>query len=103
MKVCDNYTLGYAFLLFNEEESIHKLVMSCLEEDDKHYMYISSPTYKEKKVKAFTVFIENYPRGHLKTKMKIFCGIRLSKQLSFNFCCLIFCFITYRLHMCRFK
>ena len=42
--------IGYAFLLFNEEESIHKLVMSCLEEDDKHYMYISSPTYKEKKV-----------------------------------------------------
>lgn len=41
--------IGYAFLLFNEEESIHKLVMSCLEEDDKHYMYISSPTYKEKK------------------------------------------------------
>ncbi|XP_065882912.1 cytoplasmic polyadenylation element-binding protein 1-like isoform X2 [Dysidea avara] len=43
---------GYAFLLFSEEESIHKLVMSCLEEDDKHYMYISSPTYKEKKVQV---------------------------------------------------
>lgn len=61
------FCTGYAFLLFNEEESIHKLVMSCLEEDDKHYMYISSPTYKEKKVnkKITIVFTEAYySKGH---------------------------------------
>jgi len=64
--------VGYAFLLFTEEESIHKLVMSCLEEDDKHYMYISSPTYKEKKVRKTLLYT---PIKFIRS-LKNFCGFR---------------------------
>ena len=33
--------LGYAFLLFQEENSVHKLVLACVSEGDKMFTYIN--------------------------------------------------------------
>ena len=41
---------GYAFLLFREEVSVHRLVKSCLSEDGKLYKFVSSLTQTNKKV-----------------------------------------------------
>ncbi|CAI8009122.1 Cytoplasmic polyadenylation element-binding protein 2, partial [Geodia barretti] len=41
---------GYAFLLFREEASVHRLVKSCLSEEGKLYMFVSSLTQSNKKV-----------------------------------------------------
>ncbi|XP_062504279.1 cytoplasmic polyadenylation element-binding protein 4-like isoform X2 [Corticium candelabrum] len=41
---------GYAFLLFREEYSVQRLIASCVQEDDKLFYYVSSPTQKEKQV-----------------------------------------------------
>ena len=43
-------TAGYAFLLFREEVSVHRLVKSCLTEEGKLYMFVSSLTQNNKKV-----------------------------------------------------
>lgn len=42
--------VGYAFLLFREEISVHRLVKSCLTEEGKLYMFVSSLTQTNKKV-----------------------------------------------------
>ncbi|CAG5094705.1 Oidioi.mRNA.OKI2018_I69.XSR.g13795.t1.cds [Oikopleura dioica] len=41
---------GYAFLLFQDEVSVHGLVQVCVKEDDKLFTTISSPTIKDKAV-----------------------------------------------------
>ena len=41
---------GYAFLLFQEESSVQALIDSCIREDDKLYLCVSSPTIKDKPV-----------------------------------------------------
>ncbi|KAA0718267.1 Cytoplasmic polyadenylation element-binding protein 3 [Triplophysa tibetana] len=41
---------GYAFLLFQEESSVQALIDSCIEEDGKLYLCVSSPTIKDKPV-----------------------------------------------------
>lgn len=41
---------GYAFLLFHEESSVRALIDACLQEDDKLYLCVSSPTIKDKPV-----------------------------------------------------
>ncbi|XP_055605839.1 translational regulator orb2 [Uranotaenia lowii] len=41
---------GYAFLLFQEERSVQKLIETCHPEDDKLYITVSSPTIKNKAV-----------------------------------------------------
>lgn len=41
---------GYAFLLFHEESSVQALIDACLQEDDKLYLCVSSPTIKDKPV-----------------------------------------------------
>lgn len=41
---------GYAFLLFQEESSVQALIDACLQEDDKLYLCVSSPTIKDKPV-----------------------------------------------------
>lgn len=41
---------GYAFLLFHEEKSVQSLIDSCIKEDDKLYICVSSPTIKDKLV-----------------------------------------------------
>ncbi|XP_076839798.1 cytoplasmic polyadenylation element-binding protein 2 isoform X2 [Brachyhypopomus gauderio] len=41
---------GYAFLLFQEESSVQALIEACLEEDNKLYLCVSSPTIKDKPV-----------------------------------------------------
>ena len=41
---------GYAFLLFREEASVHRLVKRCLSEEGKLYMFVSSLTQSNKKV-----------------------------------------------------
>lgn len=41
---------GYAFLLFQDEISVHQLVEVCVKEDDKLFTTISSPTIKDKSV-----------------------------------------------------
>ncbi|XP_076142113.1 cytoplasmic polyadenylation element-binding protein 2 [Alosa pseudoharengus] len=41
---------GYAFLLFQEESSVQALIDACIEEDQKLYLCVSSPTIKDKPV-----------------------------------------------------
>nr|XP_029733717.1 translational regulator orb2-like [Aedes albopictus] len=41
---------GYAFLLFQEERGVQKLIETCHPEDDKLYITVSSPTIKNKAV-----------------------------------------------------
>lgn len=41
---------GYAFLLFHEETSVQALIDACLQEEDKLYLCVSSPTIKDKPV-----------------------------------------------------
>ena len=48
-------TAGYAFLLFREEVSVHRLVKSCLSEEGKLYIFVSSLTQTNKKVGRFLV------------------------------------------------
>ncbi|XP_014245533.1 cytoplasmic polyadenylation element-binding protein 2-like [Cimex lectularius] len=41
---------GYAFLLFQDKNSVQNLIDSCVKEDGKLYLYVSSPTIKDKPV-----------------------------------------------------
>lgn len=41
---------GYAFLLFQDEISVQSLIEACIQEDDKLYLCVSSPTIKDKPV-----------------------------------------------------
>lgn len=41
---------GYAFLLFQDEASVQMLIDACIQEDDKLYLCVSSPTIKDKPV-----------------------------------------------------
>ncbi|XP_067129447.1 cytoplasmic polyadenylation element-binding protein 2-like isoform X2 [Centruroides vittatus] len=41
---------GYAFLLFQDESSVQALIDACIQEDDKLYLCVSSPTIKDKPV-----------------------------------------------------
>ncbi|CAG7819511.1 unnamed protein product [Allacma fusca] len=41
---------GYAFLLFQEESSVQQLIDACIQDDDKLYLCVSSPTIKDKPV-----------------------------------------------------
>ena len=41
---------GYAFLLFQEEASVQALIDACIQEEDKLYLCVSSPTIKDKPV-----------------------------------------------------
>ena len=44
------WTTGYAFLLFQDESSVQALIDACIQEDDKLYLCVSSPTIKDKPV-----------------------------------------------------
>lgn len=46
-------SLGYAFLLFQEESSVQALIDACIEEDGKLYLCVSSPTIKDKPVSKY--------------------------------------------------
>lgn len=41
---------GYAFLLFQNESSVQSLIDACIQDDDKLYLCVSSPTIKDKPV-----------------------------------------------------
>ena len=41
---------GYAFLLFKEESSVHKLLVFCFPEGDKFFIYIPLGSLNRKKV-----------------------------------------------------
>ncbi|XP_049864695.1 cytoplasmic polyadenylation element-binding protein 3 isoform X2 [Schistocerca gregaria] len=41
---------GYAFLLFQDESSVQQLIDACIQDDDKLYLCVSSPTIKDKPV-----------------------------------------------------
>jgi cytoplasmic polyadenylation element-binding protein len=41
---------GYAFLLFQEETSVQSLIDACIQDEDKLYLCVSSPTIKDKPV-----------------------------------------------------
>ncbi|GFY52477.1 cytoplasmic polyadenylation element-binding protein 3 [Trichonephila inaurata madagascariensis] len=41
---------GYAFLLFQDESSVQSLIDACIQEDEKLYLCVSSPTIKDKPV-----------------------------------------------------
>ncbi len=42
--------IGYAFLIFQEECSVHALIKNCIMDDGKFYMFVSSVTQTNKKV-----------------------------------------------------
>jgi len=41
---------GYAFLLFQDESSVQQLIEQCIQDEDKLYLCVSSPTIKDKPV-----------------------------------------------------
>ncbi|RLU22408.1 hypothetical protein DMN91_004686 [Ooceraea biroi] len=41
---------GYAFLLFQDEGSVQQLIDACIQDEDKLYLCVSSPTIKDKPV-----------------------------------------------------
>lgn len=41
---------GYAFLLFQDESSVQQLIDACIQDEDKLYLCVSSPTIKDKPV-----------------------------------------------------
>lgn len=47
------YMTGYVFLVFEDERSVQLLVSRCHKEDDKYYLFVSSPTMRDKPVKFF--------------------------------------------------
>lgn len=53
-------TIGYAFLLFKSESSIHKLLLSCKSEGDKHFIYMPTSNLTKKKVYllVFSVYVK---------------------------------------------
>ncbi len=42
--------VGYAFLLFRDEVSVHRLAKLCVAEEGKLFMFVSSVTQTHKKV-----------------------------------------------------
>ncbi|EJD75462.1 hypothetical protein LOAG_17395 [Loa loa] len=43
---------GYVFLVFEDERSVQLLVSKCHKEDDKYYLFVSSPTMRDKPVQV---------------------------------------------------
>ncbi len=60
---------GYAFLLFRDEIAVRRLVKTCVAEDGKLFMFVSSVTQTHKKVcvcvleegKEIVLYSENIP------------------------------------------
>ena len=47
--------VGYAFLLFRDEVSVHRLVKNCVMDEGKLFMFVSSVTQTNKKVRLGSV------------------------------------------------
>ncbi|VDN04620.1 unnamed protein product [Thelazia callipaeda] len=46
------YMTGYVFLVFEDESSVQSLVNKCHKEDEKYYLFVSSPTMRDKPVQV---------------------------------------------------
>ncbi|KAL3984544.1 RNA recognition motif family protein [Acanthocheilonema viteae] len=46
------YMTGYVFLVFEDERSVQLLVNRCHKEDEKYYLFVSSPTMRDKPVQV---------------------------------------------------
>ncbi|VDK63551.1 unnamed protein product [Onchocerca ochengi] len=46
------YMTGYVFLVFEDERSVQLLVSRCHKEDEKYYLFVSSPTMRDKPVQV---------------------------------------------------
>ncbi|VDL77076.1 unnamed protein product [Nippostrongylus brasiliensis] len=70
---------GYVFLVFEEESSVQYLVSECHKEDDRYYLFVSSPTMRDKPVQvrpwrlADMDFISN-PRTVMDPRRTVFIG-----------------------------
>lgn len=55
---------GYVFLVFEDERSVQLLVSRCHKEDEKYYLFVSSPTMRDKPVRFFpsNIIIISYTR-----------------------------------------
>ena len=55
---------GYAFLLYKEESSVHKLLLSCTSEADKYFISIPTSAFGRKKVCSLCVLssLKGYSR-----------------------------------------
>lgn len=64
---------GYVFLVFEDERSVQLLVTKCHKEEDKYYLFISSPTMRDKPVNAFfsSLFLQTSRTGRLDFVAKI--------------------------------
>lgn len=51
MSLIKCHPAGYAFLLFKNESSVHKLLLACKPEGDKHFIYMPTSTLTKKKVR----------------------------------------------------
>ena len=58
---------GYAFLLFKQEIAVHKLLQSCLQEEGRFYILLSSTSQRDKKVQVRPWFLANTEYYHNKT------------------------------------
>ena len=43
---------GYVFLVFEEELAVQRLVKACHMEGDRYYLFVSSPTMRDKPVQV---------------------------------------------------
>ena len=58
---------GYAFLLFEQEIAVHKLLQSCLQEEGRFYIFLSSTSQRDKKVQVRPWFLVNSEYYYNKT------------------------------------
>ena len=54
---------GYAFLLFKEESSVHKLLFSCSQEGDKRFIFIPTSAISRKKVRKKTFYYKRISKA----------------------------------------
>ncbi|KAE9418401.1 hypothetical protein Angca_009617, partial [Angiostrongylus cantonensis] len=70
---------GYVFLVFEQESSVQYLVNECHKEDDRYYLFVSSPTMRDKPVQvrpwrlADMDFIKN-PNATMDPRTTVFIG-----------------------------
>ena len=67
---------GYAFLLFRQEVAIHRLLQACLQQDGKFFVFLSSTSLKDKKVRVLDCVVTGCSALH-----KLLCALPLQVQV----------------------
>ena len=67
---CVSMCIGFAFLLYTREESVHRLMSACTVEDSKFYFFLSSISTKNKKV-CVCVCVCVCMQGHVRVRPRV--------------------------------